>query len=59
MDFTLVIDDASVELFADEGLSVMTSIFFPTKNYTNISINSNDGFVVKTLTYTKMNPIWR
>lgn len=40
MDMTLIIDDASVELFADGGLSVMTSIFFPDKNYSDISIES-------------------
>ncbi|MFN4976628.1 MAG: GH32 C-terminal domain-containing protein [Bacteroidota bacterium] len=28
MNFKLVIDVASVELFADDGLNVMTSIFF-------------------------------
>ncbi len=59
MDLTLIIDDASVELFADRGLTVMTSIFFPTKNYTNVSINTNDGFVVKSLVYNKLNKIWR
>lgn len=42
MDLTLIIDDASVEVFADGGLSVMTSIFFPGKNYTDISISSEE-----------------
>lgn len=35
---TLFIDRASVELFADEGLSVMTSTFFPDEDFTSIEI---------------------
>jgi len=41
--FSLVVDVASVELFADNGLSVMTSIFFAEKGYDNISIQSEKG----------------
>jgi len=32
-DITLIIDHASVEMFADGGLTVMTEIFFPSKPY--------------------------
>lgn len=49
MNLELVIDDASVELFADQGLTVMTSIFFPKKNYTDITISS--GAKVNKLLY--------
>jgi fructan beta-fructosidase len=55
MDMTLVIDVASVELFADEGLSVMTEIFFPTKPYNKISIQSADGALIKKLDYARLN----
>lgn len=55
MDMTLVIDVASVEMFADDGLSVMTEIFFPNKPYNKISIQSTDGVVVKKLDYAKLN----
>ena len=41
----------SVELFADDGLTVMTEIFFPNKPYDSISIQSS-GFV-SILEYTK------
>ena len=58
MDITLVIDVASVELFADNGLSVMTSIFFPTKNYTDISIHTKEGFVINSLKYNNLKSIW-
>lgn len=40
IDLILVIDNASVELFADGGLTTMTSIFFPNKDYTDISITT-------------------
>ena len=59
MNLTLIIDDASVELFADDGLSVMTSIFFPDKPYSNISIQSPDHFKIKKLEYHRMKSIWK
>lgn len=40
IDLTLIIDRASVEVFADGGLTTMTSIFFPTQDYNNISIET-------------------
>jgi len=36
-DLTLVIDGTSVELFADNGLTTMTSIFFPNKPFDHIT----------------------
>uniref|UniRef100_UPI0031D4F4DF glycoside hydrolase family 32 protein n=1 Tax=Chitinophaga sp. TaxID=1869181 RepID=UPI0031D4F4DF len=44
MNLTLIIDDASAELFADGGLSVMTGIFFPGKSYTDITITGGAKF---------------
>lgn len=41
----LFIDVASVELFADDGLSVLTSIFFPTENFTTAQIYSKTGSI--------------
>ena len=59
VDITLVIDDASVELFADNGLTVMTSIFFPNALFSDIHIQSADNFKIKSLEYNKMNSIWK
>lgn len=36
---SLIIDVASVELFADDGLTVMTAIFFPAKDLNHIDIS--------------------
>ncbi len=40
INLTLIIDVASIELFADDGLSVMTSIFFPTMPFGQIKVKS-------------------
>jgi fructan beta-fructosidase len=58
-DLTLIIDDASVELFADDGLSVMTEIFFPNELFSNINIQSANGFTIRSLKYNAMKSIWR
>ena len=43
MNLELIVDSASVELFADGGLTAMTSIFFPTKRYTNLWLRNREG----------------
>ncbi|HTI58325.1 glycoside hydrolase family 32 protein [Mucilaginibacter sp.] len=57
-DMTLVVDAASVELFADKGLTVMTSIFFPKKPLNNISVSSADGFSASSISYAQLKSIW-
>ncbi|MGN6637346.1 MAG: GH32 C-terminal domain-containing protein, partial [Mucilaginibacter sp.] len=56
-DLTLIIDQASVELFADKGLTVMTSVFFPHKTYDKITVSSKD-MTFGRLTYTPLKSIW-
>ncbi len=51
VSLTLLVDAASVELFADGGLSVMTSIFFPDQDLTKLSIKSAAGVSFKNLTF--------
>jgi fructan beta-fructosidase len=53
MDMTLVIDVSSVELFADEGLSVMTAIFFPNKPYNKIQLSNTSR-----VEYVPLKSIW-
>ena len=57
MNMTLIIDVSSVELFADDGLTVMTSVFFPNNPYTKIHLQSADGVVIKKLEYSSLNSI--
>ncbi|KIC95310.1 glycoside hydrolase family 32 protein [Flavihumibacter solisilvae] len=43
IDLELYIDVASVEMFADNGLNVMTAIFFPNRKMDKLSIRSSPG----------------
>lgn len=43
MNLTVVLDHSSVELFADDGLTVMTAIFFPTSDYIKLEKKSGNG----------------
>jgi fructan beta-fructosidase len=52
-DLTLVIDGTSVELFADNGLTTMTTIFFPNKPFDHIITKSIS------LKQTALKSIWK
>ena len=45
----VIIDKASIEIFADKGLTVMTDIFFPSTPYSMITIASSDSSIKKQL----------
>ncbi len=59
MDVTLFIDESSVELFADNGLTVMTAVCFPNKPYHQIHLQSDDKVLINKLTYAGLKSIWR
>ena len=56
LSLTLVADVASVELFADNGLTPMTDIFFPQNPMSKLSIKSVSGITVRELKYTVLSP---
>jgi fructan beta-fructosidase len=56
-DIALVIDVASVELFADKGATVMTGIFFPDEDYNQIRIESKEKSGFKIIDLTAMKPM--
>ena len=56
-DITLLVDRASIELFADNGLTVMTEICFPSQPWTKVSLLS-EGMIVKELRYIPLKGIW-
>lgn len=58
-DITLIVDRASIELFADNGLSVMTCVFFPSTDYSSINIESASGMIINSLDYTKLKSIYQ
>ncbi|MGB3081112.1 MAG: glycoside hydrolase family 32 protein [Saprospiraceae bacterium] len=54
INLTLIADMASVELFADGGLTEMTGIFFPRQPVTKIWLKSTDGVKIKDVVYRRM-----
>jgi fructan beta-fructosidase len=56
---SLIIDVSSVELFADDGLTVMTEIFFPSTPFNQINIQSATGITIKKFTYSALKSIWK
>ncbi|MGI8951328.1 MAG: glycoside hydrolase family 32 protein [Chitinophagaceae bacterium] len=59
INLSLILDVSSVELFADDGLTVMTETFFPSKPYDRVSIQSSqNGMSFKKIKYAHLNSIW-
>lgn len=51
LSMDLLFDVSSVELFADDGLSVMTSLFYPTEPYTHVELLSPGKINIAALNY--------
>jgi fructan beta-fructosidase len=58
LDMTLVVDVSSLELFADGGLTVMSSLVFPSKPYDKIVVESEEGVIMQTSKVTALKSIW-
>jgi fructan beta-fructosidase len=58
ISLSLFVDVASVEMFADEGLSVMTDVFFPEKALNTISVKAPVGLTLTNLKYMPLKTIW-
>ena len=56
LELTLVVDCASIELFADNGLSVMTDIVFPKKPYSIIRVENKSPDKIRAVKYTPLQP---
>jgi len=54
----LVVDVSSMELFADHGITVMTSVFFPHKTFNWLQIQNNQGAIIKNLKLVPLKSIW-
>jgi fructan beta-fructosidase len=55
----VIADVSSVELFADDGLTVMTSIYFPSGTYNKVQLQSPDDVKVDKLSFTTFRSIWK
>ena len=47
LSLKLLVDAASAEVFADEGLSVLTNIFFPKEPFTKLHISTKETLKIK------------
>jgi len=56
INLTLIVDVASVEVFADNGLTTMTDIFFPNKAFTKVTIKAKDKLLFPSISYSKLAP---
>ena len=59
LNLSLIFDESSVELFGDDGLTVMTSIFFSGKPYDKMNISSPGNLLINKLEYVEFKSIWR
>jgi fructan beta-fructosidase len=58
LDLTVIMDASSMEVFADNGLTVMTAIFFPDTPLTRIQVGSRERWTIKNVRYTPLRSIW-
>ena len=57
--FTMALDVSSVEVFFDDGLTVMTAVFFPEEDLSQLKIYSSTGVIkVDSLTTSQLSSIW-
>ena len=58
IDLTLIVDEASAELFADGGLTNMTGIFFGTLPMTGLNMYTPGKLTIGSLSYAKIGSAW-
>ena len=56
LKISILMDISSIELFADNGLTTMTDIIFPSKPYNHIEFSK--GFKVENIKYVALKNIW-
>jgi fructan beta-fructosidase len=57
-DLELIVDASSIEAFADNGLNVMTAIFFPNKPYDHLQIQKSEAVVLQNVKLLPLKSIW-
>lgn len=59
INFTMVLDVSSIEVFFDDGVTVMTSLFFPDAPFDRFGIRSRSGALnVDSLQVNQLSSIW-
>jgi fructan beta-fructosidase len=57
-DITIVVDNSSIELFADDGLTVMSSVFFPNEPFRKLTFSSSEKATISSLRLVNLKSIW-
>ncbi len=55
----IIADAASVELFADDGLTNMTAVFFQKTKFDHLQIKNQKGMTIENLKIIPLRPIWQ
>jgi fructan beta-fructosidase len=58
LDLQFVVDRSSLEVFADNGMTVMTSVFFTQQPLTRVRVNTTDQWTIKKLEFMSLAGIW-
>ena len=58
INLTLIVDETSAELFADDGLTNMTGIFFSTSPMTGLNMYTPGKLNIGSLSYAKIGSVW-
>jgi len=58
-DITIVVDKASVEVFADGGLTTMTAVYFPNSDFNNLTVITEGKLTINNLSVTGLKSIWK
>lgn len=59
ISLTIYMDKSSFEIFADNGLSLLTGVTFPNEDFSKIKVISSKGAILKKVSYTPLNSIWK
>jgi fructan beta-fructosidase len=58
IDYQIILDWSSVEIFLNGGIYTFTEQIFPKKPYTKLSIQSNESQEIKNITIHKIKGVW-
>jgi fructan beta-fructosidase len=58
LDYQIILDWSSIEIFLNKGVYSFTEQIFPNKPYTKLSIHSDEDQEIKNLSISKIQGIW-
>lgn len=56
--FNMYVDTSSIEIFVNDGETVITSIVFPTMPYSSVNIEANSKITLEDITISELKSIW-